>query len=237
MTSEVPGDPALWLCQLLQAGDSFYPTGAYAHSFGLEGLVDLGVVRDRASLREHLLQAVLPALQRVELPLAAHAWRALGTEPDWRLVGEICELAQALKPVRELRQASANIGRQRAELAASLHGNALAREYLTRAASSGWEHSSAVAAALEGRVCAAPLEAVLAGMTYATLAGQLAAAMKVLRLGQNGSQTLLTEALSHAPGCIAAARIIPLAEIGWFNPWLDIASARHEAADARLFIS
>jgi urease accessory protein len=98
-------------------------------------------------------------------------------------------------------------------------------------------HSAALSAALEGRVCAAPLEAVLAGMSYATLAGQLAAAMKVLRLGQNASQGLLTEVLGEVPALVAAARDLPLAEIGWFNPWLDIAAARHETASARLFIS
>jgi urease accessory protein len=43
--------------------------------------------------------------------------------------------------------------------------------------------------------------------------------------------------LGHAPELIATATTIPLAEIGWFNPWLDIASARHETADARMFIS
>ena len=29
----------------------------------------------------------------------------------------------------------------------------------------------------------------------------------------------------------------PLGKIGWFNPWLDIAAARHETADSRMFIS
>ena len=38
---------AAWIVGLLQAGDSFYPTGSYAHSFGLEGLVQEGVVHDR----------------------------------------------------------------------------------------------------------------------------------------------------------------------------------------------
>jgi urease accessory protein len=232
------GDPARWMCQLLQAGDSFYPTGSYAHSFGLEGLVDLGVVHDTASLRGHLHHAVLPALARVELPLAAHAWRALSaTPPAWEVLAGIAELAAALKPARELRCASENIGRQRAELAANLHRHPLAVEYLARAAANGWMHSAALSAALEGRVCAAPLEAVLAGMSYATLAGQLAAAMKVLRLGQNASQGLLTEVLGEVPALVAAARDLPLAEIGWFNPWLDIAAARHETASARLFIS
>ena len=36
-------DPLLWL---LQANDSAYPSGAYAHSFGLEEIVESGVVRN-----------------------------------------------------------------------------------------------------------------------------------------------------------------------------------------------
>jgi urease accessory protein len=225
-----------WLVGMLQAGDSFYPTGGYAHSLGLEGLVQEGVVRDRATLREFVLRSALPALQHTELPLAAHAWRALAV-PDWPQVGEICILAAALKPARELRAAAESIGRQRAELMAALHHHPLALDYLARAAAEAWPHSSAVAAALEGRVLGAPLEAVLSGLTYATLAALLAAAMKLLRLGQNACQSLLTEALATAPALLAAAAAVPLDETGWFNPWHDIASARHESADARMFIS
>ena len=58
-----------------------------------------------------------------------------------------------------------------------------------------------------------------------------------LRLGQNASQSLLTETLADAPAIIFAAETVPLADIGWFNPWLDIAAARHETADSRMFIS
>jgi urease accessory protein len=224
------------LCGLLQAGDSFYPTGSYAHSFGLEGLVEQGVVRDRATLREFLFRSVLPALRQSELPLAVHAWRALG-ERNWSRVGEICVLSAALKTAREARLASENIGRQRAELAVSLHGDALAKDYIARAKDAGWPFSSAVSAAIEGRVLGAPLAAVLSGITYATLAATLSAAMKLLRLGQNASQALLTETLAQAPALIAAAEQVPFDEIGWFNPWLDIAAARHETADARMFIS
>jgi len=227
-----------WLLGLLQAGDSYYPTGAYAHSFGLEGLVQTGVVRDRATLRDFVLLSVLPNLRQAELPLAAHAYAALDPiAPDWARVGELCVLAHALKSAREARTATENIGRQRAELVATLHAHPLAKDYLTQAAANGWPFSSAVSAALEGRVMGAPLEAVLAGVTYASVAGVLAAAMKVLRIGQNATQALLTEALAQAPDLIAAASVVPLDEIGWFNPWLDIAAARHETADGRMFIS
>ena len=230
----LPG--AAWIVGLLQAGDSFFPTGSYAHSFGLEGLVQEGVVRDRATLHRFVFLSALPALRHTELPLAAHAWRALGA-PDWRAVGELCVLSSALRSAREARLASENIGRQRAELAASLHASPLAQEFLRRAAAENWPHAAAVSAALEGRVFGAPLHAVLAGVCYASLGSLLSAAMKLLRLGQNGAQSLLTEALAATPPLLAAAESTPLDEIGWFNPWLDIAAARHETADARMFIS
>lgn len=233
-TAEAPD--AAWLAGLLQAGDSFYPTGSYAHSFGLEGLVQEGVIRDRLTLRTFLQGSVLPSLRQVELPLAAHAWTELGQE-NWPAVGELCRLSAALRAPRELRQASENIGRQRAELAALLHGHPLALEYQRRVAAESWPHAGAVSAALEGRVLGAPQVAVLAGLCYSTLSAQVAAAMKILRLGQNAAQTLLAECLAAAPAVIAAAQQVPVAEIGWFNPWLDVAAARHESADARMFIS
>jgi urease accessory protein len=227
---------AAWITGLLQAGDSFYPTGSYAHSFGLEGLVQAGVVHDRDSLRQFLRLSALPALRHTDLPLAAHAWRAFA-EPDWTRVGELCLLSSALKTAREARQAAENIGRQRAELLVTLRDHPLAAEFLRRAAAEGWPSSPAISAALEGRVLGAPLSAVLGGVYYASVASWLSAAMKLLRLGQNASQGLMTELLREAPAVVAAAEQVPADGIGWFNPWLDVAAARHETADSRMFIS
>src|SRR5690606_36966802 len=82
----VTSNEALWAARLLQTGDSYYPTGAYSHSFGLEGLVETGVVRDIATLRNYFFGALLPALERIELPLTAHLQRALAAS-DWAEVG------------------------------------------------------------------------------------------------------------------------------------------------------
>src|SRR4051812_5450895 len=95
---------ASWLVALLQAADSFFPTGSYAHSFGLEGLVQEGVVRDRESLRQFVFRSVLPALQHAELPLATHAWRAFG-DSDWAKIEALCVLSSAMRTAREARLA------------------------------------------------------------------------------------------------------------------------------------
>lgn len=234
-------DPAIsieaaWCATLLQAGDSFYPTGSYAHSFGLEGLVDEGVVADAETLKTHFFATVLPALARMELPLAAQSYWALEAG-DWKAVAELSQLASALKATREAREASAKIGQQRIEMLVRLHPESVAVEFSERARREGWPFASTVSAAVEGRVHGAPLGAVLGGIVYAALSAQLAAAMKVLRLGQNAAQTVLTAALSETPQVVATALTVKRDAIGWFNPWLDIASARHETAAARMFIS
>lgn len=225
-----------WLAGLLQTSDSFYPTGAYAHSHGLEGLVQAGVVRDRDTLRSFLHEWVLPPLVRGDLAIAARAWTAAGEPPDWERLRSLCLLGSGLRGARELREAAESIGRQRLALAARLRGG-LAAEFDRRVEEGGWPVPAGVAAAVEGRTIGLPVAAVLAAQVYATVAGLVAAAMKLLRLGQNACQTLLAELLTRTPALVAAALAVEEADIGAFNPWWDIAAARHETADFRLFIS
>jgi len=221
---------------MLQAGDSFYPTGSYAHSFGLEGLVQAGAIHDSATLETFLRRSVLPGLRHIDLPLAAHANRSLA-RPDWTQLGELCHLSAALRTSVEARQAADNIGRQRAELLARLHPDSLASGFLDKAVKEGWPFCPAISAALEGQVFRAPPEAVLVGVAYSQIAAVLSAAMKLLRLGQNACQALLAQALAEVSPMVTAAMQMEIDSIGWFNPWLDIASARHATADVRMFIS
>ncbi|HEY3756396.1 MAG TPA: urease accessory UreF family protein [Opitutaceae bacterium] len=235
--SEMTYSIAHWLPALLQLSDTFYPTGAYAHSFGLEGLVQDGRIARPEDLRPFLLESVLPLLAQTDLPLAASAWSASGEPPNWRRLEELCFLASATRGAREPRTASNAIGSQRLSMAARLRGG-VAAAFLERSTAGHWPCPSAIVAAIEARSIGAPAEAALAGIIYSTVAALLAAAVKLLRLGQNAVQSLLTECLSQAPKLIAAS-VSPRDDtaIGAFAPWWDVAAARHEAADFRLFIS
>jgi len=225
---------APWIAPLLQLSDSFYPTGSYAHSFGLEGLVQEGAVRDPATLRTFLLEQALPQLARTDLPVASQAFAAAGAPADWVRIRELCFLGGAVRGSREPREASEGIGRQRLQLAVMLHGG-FASEFDRR--SVGWPRPLSVIAAIEGRTLGMPRDAVLSTLIHSAAAGLIAASVKLLRIGQNAAQALLAEAVSGAPALIAEAVALPPERIGSFNPWWDIASARHETADFRLFIS
>jgi urease accessory protein len=223
-----------WIASLLQLSDTFYPTGSYAHSFGLEGLVQDGFVHDRASLREFLLEQALPAFAQTDLVVAAAAWTAAGDPSDLATLTSLCQLGSALRGSREPREAAEAIGRQRLELLANRPSPAA---LVLALRDQGGSTPSSVIAALEARSIGAPVEAALSALIYSAAAGLLAAAVKLLRLGQNAVQALLTEALALAPALIARALATPLAEAGAFTPWWDVAAARHERADFRLFIS
>lgn len=225
-----------WLAGLLQTTDSLFPTGAYAHSFGLEGLSHEGIVSDIESLRTFLLEDALPTLAHTDLSIAALAWEAAGEPVDWNSLRELCLLGSALRGAREPREACEAIGSQRLDLAAKLHGG-IARQFNERAIAEKWPRPSSVAAAIEARALNAPREAMLAALIYSNTAGFISASVKLLRLGQNACQQLLTEALSLSPQLIETALSIGLDEIGSYNPWWDIAASRHEQADFRLFIS
>ncbi len=246
-----------WLPQLLQTNDSIFPSGSYAHSFGLESLVQLGVVTDRESLRELLLHHLLPLFQHVDLPFVRLAHEAVAAEvtrrtsptadgPPPHLGGDkdtlsrllaLDDLCTALKGSAELRQAGSRIGSQRLAMLLQISPTPLLAE-LEQARQAG--HFLAQAPIIHGVQTAlldTPLEAALLSYFYQSLAAIISAAMKLIRLGQIGAQSLLAECLRLGPGVVAASAAVAEDDIGWFSPTLDFDSASHETAYTRIFIS
>jgi urease accessory protein len=82
-----------------------------------------------------------------------------------------------------------------------------------------------------------PLEATLISWAYQAFAAPCAASLKIMRIGQDSAQWALTQALSWIPKIVESSLNVERDWAGAFNPFIDIASDRHERAYARLFIS
>ena len=218
-------DPQLWL---LQSNDTAYPSGSYAHSFGLEELVEAGVVRTADDLEKFLRDQVVPALLRFEIPLFAEAHAAA---VDGR-VDELLALDAELDAWRipaELRDASRRIGSQRLDLLARLDPSPLVlrmREEAPRC-----HHLVVTALELSG----VPVEQAARAFAFQAIASQTAASMKLMRIGQTSCQLIARRTLDRLGAEIDVSLSRPVD--GWFNPLLEIASLRHARAHARLFIS
>jgi urease accessory protein len=221
-----------WLPALLQNSDSLFPTGAYAHSSGLEEMVRLGVVTDEASLKLFLEEQVIPAVAHLDLPYVHYAFEA-ATAGDLHLLQELGEEVGAWKLCRETREASLQMGQGRLQTARKVFPHPFLEAW---AAFSAPKHQ-VIVYGVQMAVMETPLEAALAGYFYQTVAGTCSASVKLIRLGQEGMQRVLRHALEETASVVATAARIDRPDAGWFSPLLEIAGMRHERAPERLFIS
>jgi urease accessory protein len=219
-----------WLPWLLQVNDSAFPSGAYAHSLGLEELVQAGVVDRPEDLEVFLLAQVIPSLLAFEIPLLAAA-HAMARQED--LAGLRCldEALDAWKLAAELRAASRQLGSRRLALTRQLDATPFSEAY----AALGAPCHHLIVCALELR--SLPPGAAACAFAQQTVAGYATAAMKLMRLGQEKCQGIIRRSLLILGPQLPAACEVPLEEAGWFNPLLEIASMRHARAGERLFIS
>ncbi len=231
MNSDTPELP--WLPFLLQTADALFPTGAYAHSLGFEEIVRLGLVRDEATLLSFLRTQIVPAQQHQELPYLRFAFEARDSAALGLIDGEI----HAWKLARETREASLQLGGRRLKALRTISEAAALAEFDEAIRQNRAHGHHLTVCGLQAQIEGVPLAAALAAYFYQSLAAICAAAMKLIRIGQDGVQRALRSACAEAPAVIRASLAITRANAGWFNPLLEIAAMRHERADERLFIS
>ncbi len=225
LPSPMPSDSWFWLFQL---NDTAYPSGAYAHSFGLEELVESGIVRTPQDLEDFLANQIVPSLLTFEVPFFAQAHAAARTADSDQLLTLDAEL-DAWRIPAELRDASRRIGSQRLDLLAQLDTSPLVsqiRESIPRA-------HQLIVTALELRDL--PIGHAARAFSFQSVAGLTAASMKLMRIGQTAVQKITRRTLDILGEDIDTA--LSLQPDGWFNPLLEIASLRHARAHSRLFIS
>lgn len=218
-------DPWLWL---LQANDTAYPSGAYAHSFGLEELVEAGVVSRAEDLEKFLTQQILPSLLTFEIPFFARAHAAAVAGDVEALLALDAEL-DAWRIPAELRDASRRIGSQRLDLLVQLDPTPLVIRH--RECSPRSHHLIVTALELSN----VPVAQAARAFAFQSIAGLTASSMKLMRIGQTACQLISRRTLAALGEKIDASLSQPVD--GWFNPLLEIASLRHARAHARLFIS
>ncbi|RYD74292.1 MAG: urease accessory protein UreF, partial [Verrucomicrobiaceae bacterium] len=176
-----------WLPFLLQTADALFPTGAYAHSLGFEEAVRLGMVRDERTLCDFLRSQITPAMEKQELPYLRFAAAAARAEE----LEELCVLDEeisAWKLAKETREASVQLGIRRLKALRVISVAPLLEVYGDRIAEGKAKGHHLTVCGIQSVIEGIPLEAALATYFYQSLAAVCGAALKLIRIGQDGCQ-------------------------------------------------
>jgi len=223
------------LIQGLRFVDSFFPSGGFAFSSGLEAAVKGGAVHDGKDLARYVEDLLVHGISRREAVAVAVAHQA----------AMVNKLALALKVDRELdelkigrdsRLASRQMGRQVMKVAADqLRDSRPLRDFRVAIEEGRTPGHIPVAMGMTLAACHWSRQEAVAAFLYQTGQGFVSAAMKLLPVGQQEGQQLLARwgpliaELSH--------QVKPQKALASWSPVQDIYAMRHARLESRLFRS
>ncbi|WP_338828024.1 urease accessory protein UreF [Bradyrhizobium sp. 27S5] len=214
---------------LLQLGDSAYPAGGFAFSWGLEGLAADGMLSNRNELDRIIADQLARRWATMERVLLRKAFHAAGCDA----IAAVDRLAEAGTPSAEMREGSRRAGRALLGVWVKLDGP-LSVAYRTLVSSDARLGHLPVAQAVVGRDANFNLDAaeLVSGWTLVT--GLVGAAVRLGIIGhveaqrsQSAARGLLAELLAETPPADASPAS--------FTPFIDIAVSRGPLRDVRMF--
>ena len=223
---------SLHFIRSLQVTDSFFPVGAFAYSDGLETAAAAGRVRDAVSLggwMKHFRESVFVPCEGLAVAKCMVALK----ESDFDTLRRIDEELTAIRPSAAVRAASTAVGKRLLVLYSSMaDGENAPWKAVTLARS-----NAAVAYALVYFHCGIDERDAVLAFGYNRLTGIVSAALRLISMGQQEGQNLLTKNLNDLPA--AVDRILEMKDepLRSFNPLLDIEQMNHQYVYSRLFRS
>jgi len=214
---------------LLQLSSAALPVGGYSFSLGLEYAVDEGWISDEAEVAQWLSLQLSESLASVDLPLLRRQSSALQSND---VTGFIYwnDYALACRETEELRLTDSAMGSALIKLLVDL---GMPKTLPKALDDTSFVSGFALAAGFwEIDICAASH-----GYCWSWLENQVAAATKLVPLGQTSAQRLLGQLQSLIPEAVERSETVNDNAIGASLPALAMASAWHETQYSRLFRS
>ena len=235
----IPKGQALW--HLLQITDQFFPTGGYAFSHALETYIAEGIVHDQVSCHRLLENLCWHTIGPCDLVFCAHAYRlAAGADTAHDTLAALVEsdhLLVAYKMPRELRQESQHTGQAFLRAAMALEPASLVQAFWAQVQHGSTPGHHALVFGLVAQHLGLDMDSTLLAYLYTVLTGLVAAALRLVPLGQSDGQRLLHELAPLGLDLIAQYGELQPEDAWSATPGLDIRSMQHERLYSRLYRS
>jgi urease accessory protein len=226
----------LALLRLLQLTDSAFPTGAFAHSFGLETYVARGLVHSATGLEEFISNTLLNALAPSDGVACVAVYRA---EERWEdVVRELAHRLTAMKTVSEFRQASRALGIRCLRTATEILALPRAASYLAAIDAKILDGHLSLAYGLICRDLEWPLPPALAAWFRQSCAALVSVGVRLIPLGQTEGQALLARLATPILEAVELAVGRDTDDLASFAPGQELAGMIHrDVLTTRLYIS
>ncbi|MFD1675351.1 urease accessory protein UreF [Alicyclobacillus fodiniaquatilis] len=221
---------------MLQMGDGNFPNGAFSHSFGLETLIEAGLVVDAATFEQALADWF--HLQLVPFDgLAAHIAWALTKAGDMEGLLALAELVSASLLAEQSKRGALLIGKRSLQVLHDLvpHGGAT-QWYWEKVAAGEACATHALALAVASAEMGIGQDFTRTAVLYSALSSLIAAAVRAVPIGQSAGQQLLATGRSWIESAPSMAGY-QMADISSTAAMWEIAQMNHKALNGRLFMS
>jgi urease accessory protein len=224
------------LLRLLQLSDTAFPTGAFAHSFGLETYIVRGIVDTAGTLEAFIANTLLHAIAPSD-GVACIAAAQAGA--DWEgLVQRLDRRLTAMKTVTEWREASQSLGARFLRTATQLFTMPRATGYLAAIDAKQLHGHMSLAYGLTCYDLDLPLPLALSAWFRQHCACLVSVGVRLIPLGQTAGQMLLACLGTTIVTAVERALGRDIDDMTSFAPGQELAGIIHrDVLATRLYIS
>lgn len=219
---------------LMQLSDSFFPSGSFTLSHGLESLQQSGQVRSPAHVEEFLRLLLTYKVGTSDLVALTHAYRASLTS-DYQSIQEADSRLFVQTLVEETRVAQQKSGRALLMVAGSTWEAPLLETLMAEISAVRFNGMHPVVFGVVGQIAGLSESDTQLAFAHNLATGLAGAAIRLGLIGHMQAQKILWAIAPTITAIAQQASSLSLDEMSAWTPAIDIALMQHKQSDRRLF--
>ena len=221
---------------LMQLADSFFPSGAYTLSHGLESLVQSGQIASAQAVETFISLLLCNKISGTDLVALAHTYAA-SDRNDFEKIIEVDALLYAQTPIEKTRLAQRQSGRALLMVARQTWPHPQLEQTSLLAAQGNINCLHPVIFAIVAYATELTQQQALTAFVHGFVTGLLGAAIRLGAMGHLQAQQVRRSLSADMVAVCKAAIATPLDEMWSCTPTIDLAQMKQARLSRRLFAS